>query len=144
MLFSVLYQITANILTFVGFRGNVAPIIPSGSALASCSIRLIFFAVSSTSVCFKVFKSVSWWSFRVSTPFSLLCLILLTHFHKNASLHPNMLNYLNTTCVFGKQTKDNFINRKVQCRPTHSFIYSFSCPLFLWGESWGQQNSRRT
>jgi len=132
MLFSVLYQITANILTFVGFRGNVAPIIPSGSALASCSIRLIFFAVSSTSVCFKVFKSVSWWSFRVSTPFSLLCLILLTHFHKNASLHPNMLNYLNTTCVFGKQTKDNFINRKVQCRPTHSFIYSFSCPLFLW------------
>jgi len=51
----------------------------------------------------------------------------LTHFHKNASFHPNMLYYLNTTFAFGKQTKDNFINRKIQCRPTHSFIYSFSC-----------------
>ena len=32
-------------------------------------------------VFFNVFEMVSWWSFRVSTPFSLLCLILLTHFH---------------------------------------------------------------
>ena len=48
-----------------------------------------------------------------------------------------MLNYLNTTSIFGKQTSDNFINRKVQCRPTHSFIFSFSCPLFLWEESQG-------
>jgi len=45
---------------------------------------------------------------------------------------------LNTTITFGKQTKDNFITRKVQCRRTHSFIHSFSCPLFLWGESRGQ------
>jgi len=74
------------------------------------------------SVSFKVFKRVSWWSFRVSIPFSILRLILLTDFHKNASFHPNMLNYLNTTFSFGKQTKHNFIN-KVHCRPTHSFIY---------------------
>ena len=87
----------------------------------------------------KVFKRVSWWSFRASIPFSLLCLILLTHFHKTVSFHPNMLNYLNTTLTFGKQTKDNFISRKVQCRPTHSFIFSFSCPLFLRGESRGQK-----
>jgi len=40
-----------------------------------------------------------------------------------------MLNYLNTTFTFGKQTKDSFINRKFQCRPTYSFIHSFSCPL---------------
>ena len=66
---------------------------------------------------------MSWWSFRVSTPFSLLCLILLTHFHKNASFRPNMLNCLNTTFTFGKQTKENFINRKVQRRPSHSFIF---------------------
>jgi len=32
-----------------------------------------------------------WWSFRVSTPFSLLCLILLNDFHKNASVRPNTL-----------------------------------------------------
>jgi len=75
---------------------------------------------------------VSWWSFRVSTPFSFLCLILLTHFHKNARFRPNMLNYLNTTYTFGKQTTDDFINRKVQC--THSFIFSFRA-RFSFGES---------
>ena len=63
---------------------------------------------------FKVFERVLWWSFRVSTPFSLLRLILLTDFHKNASFRPNVLNYLNATFIFGKQTKDNFINRKFQ------------------------------
>jgi len=41
---------------------------------------------------FKVFKKVSRWSFRVTTPFSLLCLILTTHFQKNASFRPDMLN----------------------------------------------------
>jgi len=46
---------------------------------------------------------------------------------------------LNTTFTFGKQTKDNFINTKVKCRRTYSFIYSFSCPLFLCGELRGQQ-----
>jgi len=80
----------------------------------------------------KVFKRVSWWSFRVSTPFSLLCLILSNHIHKNASFHPSIPNYLNAIFTFAKQTKDNFINRKVQCRPTYSLIHSFSCPLFLW------------
>jgi len=70
---------------------------------------------------------------------SLLCLLLLTDFNKNASFRPNMLNYLNTTLTFGNQTNDNCINRKVQCRPTCSFIHSFSCPLFLRGESRGQQ-----
>jgi len=49
------------------------------------------YSEGSSSVFFKIFKRVSWWSFRVSTPFSLLCLILLTHFHKNASFRPNML-----------------------------------------------------
>ena len=28
----------------------------------------------------------------MSTPFSLLCLILITHFHKKASFYPDMLN----------------------------------------------------
>jgi len=50
-----------------------------------------------------------------------------------------MLNYLNMTVTFGKQTKDTYINRKVHCRPTHSIIYSFSCTLFLYGESRRQQ-----
>jgi len=87
---------------------------------------------------FQGFKRLSLWSFRVSTPFSLLCLILLTDFHKNAGFRPIMLNYLNTALTFGKQTKDNFINGKVQCRYVR-YAHSFSCPLFLWGESRGQQ-----
>jgi len=95
---------------------------------------------------FKVFERVSLWSFRVSTPFSLLCLILLTYFHKNTSFRPNMPNYLNTTFTFGKQTKDNFINRKVQCRSTHSFTHSFahSRACFFFGESHGGSSPRRT
>jgi len=64
--------------------------------------------------------------------------VLLTYFHKNASFLPNMLNYLNTTFTFGKQNKDNFINRKFQCRPANSFIHSFSCPFFLRCKSQGQ------
>jgi len=67
----------------------------------------------STSVFVKVYKRVSRWNFRVSTPFSLLCLILLTDFQKNARFYPNTLNYLNTTFTFGKQTEDNFTNIKV-------------------------------
>jgi len=38
-------------------------------------------------------------------------------FSQKCKYRPNTLNYLNTTFNFGKQTKDNFINRKVQCRP---------------------------
>ena len=72
----------------------------------------------------------------VSTLFLFLCPILLSDFHKNASFRPNMLNYLNTTSTFGKQTKDNFINRKVQCMLTSSFIHSFAWPL-SFGESRG-------
>jgi len=44
-----------------------------------------------------------------------------------------MLKYLSTTFTFGKQTKDNFINRKFQCRPTYSFIHSFFVPDFPLG-----------
>ena len=69
----------------------------------------------------------------MSTPFSLLCLILLTHFHKNANFRPNMLNCLKRTFTFGKETKDNFINRKVQGRRTCSFIYNLSCPVTYAG-----------
>ena len=57
---------------------------------------------------------MSWWSLRMSTPFSLLCLILWTDFPRNATFRPNMLDYLNTTFTFGKQNKDNFINTKFQ------------------------------
>jgi len=32
---------------------------------------------------------------------------------------------------FCQTTEDNFINRMVQCRSAHSFIFSFSCPLCL-------------
>ena len=96
---------------------------------------------------FKVFRRVSWWSFRVSIRFSLLCLTLLSDFHKNASF--NTPNYLNTTFTFDKK-KDNFINRKLQC--TYSFLHSFSCPLFLWGggsrggssSTWTRNTSRLT
>jgi len=94
-------------------------------------------------VFFKVFQRVSWWSFRVSTPFSFLCLIFLTDFRKKASFHPTGLNHLNTTFTFGKQTKDTFINRNSQCRPTYSFIHLFSCPIFL-GKSRGGSSTRRT
>ena len=92
---------------------------------------------------FKVFQRVSWWSFRVSAPLSLLCLIFLIDFRKNANFCPNMLNYLNTTLTFGKQTKDTFINRNFHCRPRYSFVHSFSCPLFP-GESRGGNIRRRT
>ena len=77
---------------------------------------------------FMDFKRVSWWSFRVSIPF---------HFHKNASFRPNMLNYLNTTFTFGKQTKWNFINRKVQCRPTYAFHLLIFVPAFPFGRAVG-------
>jgi len=43
-------------------------------------------------------------------------------FHKNASFRAGMLNYLNTTFAFGKQTNENFINRKVRYRPTYLLI----------------------
>ena len=59
----------------------------------------------------------------MSTPFSLLCLVLAIDFHKNASFPPNMLNYLNMTFNVGKQIKHNFINRKVKCRPTCLFTH---------------------
>ena len=78
----------------------------------------------------------------MSTPFSLLCLILLTDFLKNASFPPNMLNYLNTTFTFGKQITDNFINRKVQCRPTYSFTH-FRARV-SYGESRGDSSPRMT
>jgi len=92
------------------------------------------------SVFFKVFKRVSCWSVRVSTPFFLLCLILLTHFHKNASFRPNMPNYLNTTFAFGKQTKNNFINRKVQYIGLHTYSFGHvRARFFLLGELRRQQ-----
>jgi len=59
----------------------------------------------------------------VSKISSLLCLILLANFHKNASFCPNVLNYLSKTFTFGKQPNDNFGYRKVQCRPTYSFTH---------------------
>ena len=71
----------------------------------------------------------------MSTPISLLCLILLIDFYKSANVRPNMLNYLKSTFTCGKQTKDNFINIKIQYRPAYLFIHSFSCPFCLWGES---------
>ena len=85
---------------------------------------------------------MSWRSFRVSTPFSLLCLILLTDFHKNASFRPNILNYLNTTFAFGKQTNDNFINRKFQFRLAYSCTHFHAS--FTFGESRGGSSPRMT
>jgi len=71
------------------------------------------------------------------------CLILITHFHKNASFRPDMLTYLNKSFTFGKQTKDNFINRKVQCRrTTHSFTHFRA--RFSFGESRECSSPRRT
>ena len=66
---------------------------------------------------------------------SPLCLIL--DFHKNASFPENMLNYLNTTLTFGKQTKDNLINTKFQYKPTYSFTHFRA--HFLLRESREQQ-----
>jgi len=88
------------------------------------------------SVFFKLFRRVLRWSFRVSTRFSLLCLILLTDFHKTASF--NTPNYLNTTFTFGKKIKTILWIESFSVH-IHSFIHSFPCPLFLWGGSRGQQ-----
>jgi len=77
----------------------------------------------------------------VSIPFSLLCLKILTDFHKSATFRPNILYYLNAIFTFGKQTKDNFINRKFQCRPTYSFTHLRVRFSFI--ESWGR-SPRRT
>jgi len=53
-----------------------------------------------------------------------------------------MLNYLNSTFTFGNQTRDNFINSKVQiCRRTYSFTHFR--PRFSFGES-GGSSPRRT
>jgi len=95
------------------------------------------------SVFFKVFDRVSWWSFRVSKPFSILSLILLNHIHKNAVFRPNILNYLNTAFTFGKRTKDTFINRTIQ------YVYEFTdslifVPAFFWGEGHGGSSPNRT
>ena len=78
----------------------------------------------------------------MSTPFSLLCLIRLTDLHKNASFHLNMLIYLNTTSIFCKQTKDNFINRMVQCRPTYSITHFRAS--FSFGEIRGGSSPTKT
>jgi len=77
---------------------------------------------------FKVLKRVSWWSFSVLTPFSLLSFILLTDFRKNASFRPYMLNKLSTTFIFGKQTKNNFNSERFNAG---LFIHSFLCLFFL-------------
>jgi len=44
-------------------------------------------------------------------------------------------NYLNTTFAFGKQTKDNFTNRKVECRPAYLFTHFRA--HFFFGEKRG-------
>jgi len=93
-----------------------------------------------TSVFFKVFERVSWWSFRVPTPFSLLCLIHFNWFSQKHKFPSKYAYYLNSILTFDEQTKDNFINIMFQCRPTCSFIHSISCPLFFWRESQGQQS----
>ena len=67
---------------------------------------------------------------------------ILTDFHKNASFPSNMLNYFNMTFTFGKQIKNNFINRKVECRSTYSFTYFRA--RFSYGESRGGSSLRMT
>jgi len=117
--------------------------VPPGNLRSEISFSRTYFKFDTVYRCFfKFFKRVTWWSFRVSTSFSLLCLILLTHFHKNASFRPNMLDYLNTTFTFDKQTKDNFINRTVQCigLNTHSFA-RFRAGCFI-GENRGGSSPR--
>ena len=66
------------------------------------------------------------------TRFSLLCVILLTDFHENTSF--NTPNYLNTTFTFCEKIKTIL---QIESFSVH--IHSFSCPLFLWGESRVQQ-----
>ena len=79
---------------------------------------------------FRVFERVSRWSLRVSTPFSLLCLILLTNFYKSTSFPPNMLIYLNTTFTFGKQIKDNVIIERLNVGlHIHSLIFVPALPM---------------
>jgi len=77
-------------------RQIICPIVKTSADLERTLCKLTiedYFKSQAGSVFLKVFERVSRWSFRVSTPFSFLCLILLTHFHKNASFRPNMLNY---------------------------------------------------
>ena len=61
------------------FYGNDTTIVVKTIFVAK--LGLLSVTIPLTSVFFKVFERVSWWSLRVSTPFSLLCLILLTDFH---------------------------------------------------------------
>jgi len=91
------------------------------------------FSIAKYQCFFKVFERVSWWSFRVSTPFSLLCLILLTHFHESASFRPSMLNRLNTTFTFGKQTNKRQFHKQEgsmwACTLIHLLIFAPAIPF---------------
>ena len=105
---------------------------------SSCSLtKVIFFWLRQCF--FEVFERVSWLSFRVSTPFSFYNMSDTFNWFSQKRKFPSRYAYLNTTFTFGTQAEDNFLNRKVRCRRTYSFIHSFWCPLFLWGESRGQQ-----
>ena len=65
-------------------------------------------------VFFKVFK-------RLSIPFSLLCLILLTDFHKNASFRPNMLIQIGHSLLGNKLQTISYTKRFNEGLHTHSF-----------------------
>jgi len=70
---------------------------------------------------------------------------VLTDFHKNASFRPNMLNYLNKTFTFGKQTKDNFINTVESCNVgLHPQSFTHFRAHFPFGVSRGGSSPRRT
>jgi len=80
----------------------------------------------------------------VSTPFSFLCLILLTDLHKNAGFHSNMLNYLNTNIHFWQTNFINTVEILNVGLHTHSFIHSFIVvSAFPW-ESRGGSSLRKT
>ena len=70
---------------------------------------------------FKVFKRVSWQRLRVSIPYSLLCLILLTDFHKNASFRPNMLIQIGHSLLGNKLQRISYTKWFNEGLHTHSF-----------------------
>ena len=105
---------------------------------SSCSLTKVFF-FDYDSVFLRFLKGCRGWALECQHHFPFYNMSDTFNWFSQKRKFPSRYAYLNTTFTFGTQTEDNFLNRKVRCRRTYSFIHSFWCPLFLWGESRGQQ-----
>ena len=134
--------------TLTGHRGGHTPFVQAGAETSNTSAGAVepdpgssWESHSGGCVPAMFFSRLSWWCYRVSNHFPIYVWYTELIFTKNASVRPNMLSYLNTILTFGKQTKDNFINRKFQCRATYSFTHFRA--RFSFGESCRGSSRRR-